>query len=122
MKSLLQFLISSTFVLVAFCASAQTGQAALSKSGHIVLNADQALLSAYELDASSFNFQSSEEALAYFADKQTEMVTYRPVFQNNVVMIYLQIKRQPQWSLNDWNAYLKEHAVLPTTTNHQTAK
>lgn len=105
--------ILAVFAFVAFTASmnAQPSSATLTKDGAMVVNSDQPLQSVYALDASNFNFTSDQDAIAYFAKSNTEYVSYRPVLQNNVIMVYLQIKARPDWTKSDWNAYFAENKI-----------
>lgn len=106
------------FILVVFAllastaySQAQPGSATLTKDGAIVLNSEQPLQSVYTLDASNFNFTSDQDAIAYFMKKNSEYVSYRPVLQNNVIMVYLQIKARPDWTKSDWHAYFAENKI-----------
>ena len=101
---------------------AQTGQAVLTKSGAVLLNNDQPLQENYSLDASLFNFESDQQAIDYFKNINTNNVFYRPTLYNGKVQVYLQLKKQPTWTLADWNAYLSEHKAVATETNHETSK
>lgn len=109
-------------ILTAFQATAQAGQAVLTKSGAVLLNDQQPLQEHYTLDASLFNFESDQQAIDYFKVINSNNVVYRPTLYNGKVNIYLQLKKQPTWTLSDWNAYLAEHKAQPTETNHETSK
>lgn len=100
----------------------QNAQATLRHDGSLKLDVDQPLTEAYEVDATQFNFYNLEEAIAYFKEVNTDLVIYRPVLHNDLVMVYLQLKKQPSWTIEDWNAYLEEHKTLKTAVQHDTAK
>lgn len=91
--------------------NAQPGNASVSNDGAVVINTQESLKSEYILDASNFGFTSENDAINYFKDKNSKYVSYRPVLQNDVIMVYLQIKAQPEWTKADWNAYLAENKI-----------
>ncbi|NEN24035.1 hypothetical protein G3O08_11045 [Cryomorpha ignava] len=106
------------FILVVFAilastaySKAQPGNATLTEDGAVVVNTQEPLQSVYMLDASNFNFTSEQDAITYFAAKNSEYVSYRPVLQNNVIMVYLQVKTRPDWTKADWNAYFVENKI-----------
>lgn len=101
---------------------AQEAVATLSKSGAVVLPESEPLKSAYQIDASQFNFESNESAIEHFMSKNNRDVSYRPVLHNGVVMVYLQLKEHPDWTTAQWNAYLAENKARPTETTHQSSK
>lgn len=109
----------AVFAFLAFTAyaNAQTAKAILSEDGAVLVNSQEPLQSAYTLDASNFNFETEQEAVAYFADRQTQYVSYRPVFHNNIVMVYLQIQAKPEWTKSDWNAYLAKNKLKGQASN-----
>lgn len=107
---------------VSASASAQEAVATLSKSGAVVLPESEPLKSAYQIDASLFNFESNESAIDFFQSKNNRDVSYRPVLHNDIVMVYLQLKQNPDWTIAQWNAYLAENKVRPTETTHQSSK
>ncbi len=102
--------------LIAFLAmttalSAQPGTSTLSKTGALILSTDQPLQSQYALDASNFNFATEQDAIDYFASKNSEFVSFRPSLQNDIILIYLQVKQRPNWTKEDWNAHFQEHKL-----------
>lgn len=117
LAALLVFIIG-----VSASVNAQEAVATLSKSGAVVLPESEPLKSAYEIDASEFNFESNETAIAFLQSKNNREVSYRPVLHNGVVMVYLQLKKHPEWTTAQWNAYLAENKVRPTETTHQSSK
>lgn len=106
-----KILFSFAFILFFTSLSAQPGNATVSKSGIVLLSADQPLNSVYAIDAETFHFTNSNEAIEYFKTLNTSNVAYRPVLENNVVMMYLQLKNHPEWTKENWAAYLSEHKV-----------
>jgi hypothetical protein len=103
-------------------AFSQTGEAVVTKAGAVLLNDEEPLQSHYTISASQFNFESDQQAINYFNGLNTEYVAYRPTLYNGKVNIYLQLKKQPDWTVEDWNAYLAEHKVRNSETTHQTSK
>lgn len=101
-------------------ALAQNAQATLSKSGAVVLPESETLKSAYEIDASLFNFESNEEAIDYLQSKNSKEVSYRPVLHNGIIMVYLQLKQNPDWTTAQWNAYFAENRIRNTELMHNT--
>lgn len=112
MKTLKTLLIGCALILFSGMLYAQPANAGLSKSGKIVLNDDAPLSSVYAIDASSFNFDSEQEAISYFRNLNTDDVVFRPVLQNNVVMMYLQINKHPEWTKSQWMERLEDIDLL----------
>ncbi len=107
---------------VSASAGAQNAVATIAKSGAVVLPESEPLKSAYQIDASSFNFETNEDAIEFFQTKNSTDVSYRPVLHNGIVMVYIQTKKHPEWTASQWNAYFAEHKVRSTETNHQSSK
>lgn len=103
-------------------AFSQTNEATVTKNGAVVLNEEQPLQSHYTISASQFDFESDQDAISYFNGINTDFVVYRPTLYNGKVNIYLQLKKQPDWTIEDWNDYLAEHKVKESETTHQTLK
>ena len=61
-----KILFSFAFILFFTSLSAQPGNATVSKSGIVLLSADQPLNSVYAIDAETFHFTNSNEAIEYF--------------------------------------------------------
>lgn len=120
MKSF-KLLFLSAFILLSASLYAQPGDATLSKSGAVILSADQPLNSVYAINAENFNFENSAEAIQYFSTVNTNDVFYRPVLDNNVVMMYLQLKNHPEWTKENWNAYLSQNKAVKKENAHQDA-
>lgn len=110
------------FFLFSMGVSAQTSQATITKSGAVVLNDSEPLKGSYSLDASQFNFDNTEDALAHFQTVGTDLVFYRPVLNNGIVMMYLQLNKQSNWTKEDWNSYLESNKVLTTETMQSPSK
>jgi|SRR5690554_1525487 len=106
-------LMLALFALIAFTAfaNAQAGIATITENGAVQIDTEQPLQTAYAIDASNFDFQSEQEAIEFLADKQSKFVSYRPVFHNNVIMVYLQTKAKPEWTKSEWNAYLSQNKI-----------
>lgn len=104
----------AVFIFLIFTASAnaQSGVATLTKDGALQIEAGESLQNVFSIDASEFNFKSEYDAIQFFAEKQTDNVTFRPVFDRGIVMVYLQTKKNREWTINQWNAYLSKHKIL----------
>ncbi len=109
------FLFAS--ILLTASLYAQPGDATVSKTGIVVLSADQPLNSVYAVDAEPFHFTNDSEAIQYFNTVNTSDVMYRPILQNNVVMMYLQLKNHPEWTKENWAAYLSENKAIKKDKN-----
>lgn len=119
----IRLILSLGFVIsMAAGAYAQTNLATIANSGAVLLSEEQPLQSSYDLDASEFNFEDIHAALDHFKNVNTDLVFYRPVPNNGIVKMYLQLNKQPNWTKEDWNNYLAEHKVLSTQTNHSPSK
>lgn len=117
MKNLRFIIAAFAFLVFTAYANAQTAKAILTEDGTVRVNNQEPLQSAYTLDASNFNFETEQEALAYFADRQSQYVSYRPVLQNNIIMVYLQTKTKPEWTKSDWNTYLAKNKIKGEVAN-----
>lgn len=120
--------IKMLLIAIAFAASgsafAQISALSLTTEGALALDASQPIKSSYSIPAGTFNFATEQEAINFFAAKQSEEVTYRPVFQNGEVMVYLQINQHPNWTVADWNTYFATNKLRPATMTapNQTTK
>lgn len=114
MKTIRLTLMLCAFFMLSLSTMAQSSQATITKSGAILLNDDEPLKESYTLDASQFNFDTTQEALDYFKEVKTDLVFYRPALQNGIVTIYLQLRKEPNWSIEDWNNYLASNKVRET--------
>ncbi len=121
MKKALLIACIFTFLL-SFQAISQAGQASLTKSGAVVLSNDEPLKDHYVLSADHFNFESDQEAMEHFASVSSNHVVYRMNRYNGTLNVHLQTKKEPNWTINDWNNYLAEHKAMSSTTTHQTSK
>lgn len=110
MKNLKLILAALFLLLVTAGAHAQTNTASI-KGDAIVLENTQTVQDRYTLDLTTFNFQSEEEARNYFESKNSNLVSYRVLFYDNVVMVFPQIKLQPEWTTENWNTYFLQHKV-----------
>lgn len=123
MKTLKLILVVCALLALTTQLNAQVSQATLTKNGAVLINAEEPLQSVYMLDASQFNFASDQQAIEYFAQKNSPHVSYRPVLHNNAVMVYLQLKTNPNWTKADWNAYFAENKIkgnMAETQQHLT--
>lgn len=97
-------MIALAFLMIPAHVIAQS--ASVSDAGVIMLPNDQPLIDAYTIDISSFNFASTDEVLTFFKAANIQDVAMRPLLDNDVLMVYPQIKRQPDWTVQEWNQYL----------------
>jgi len=121
MKKIVFLLFLASFALGAQVFS-QTSEATLTDEGAVKLNEEQPLQSHYTINASQFEFESDQEALEYFASKSSNHVVYRINRSSGEINMYLQLKREPDWSLQDWNTYLTQNKIAQSESTHQTSK
>lgn len=57
----------------------------------------------YSLDISSLELNSIEEAVEFFSEKNTDLIVFRPNADGTTATVFLQISRNPQWTVSDWN-------------------
>lgn len=112
MKSIRFIMVLFATIAFSSIAFAQPGSATLNFSGAITLDTEQPLKSSYSIDASSFNFDSDQDAVNYFANKNSDFVSFRPSLQNDLIMIYLQLKKHPNWTIAQWNAHFEDHKLI----------
>lgn len=110
MKNLKLILAAIFLFMVTAGVQAQTQKASI-KEDAIVLDNTQTVQDRYTLDLSTFNFQSEEEARNYFESKNSQLVSYRVLFDDNVAIVFPQIKLKPEWTTENWNAYFLQHKV-----------
>jgi len=101
------------FAIFAFGLQAfsQASEATVTEEGAVTLSEEEPLQTHYTISASQFDFESDQEAINYFNGINTEYVVYRPTLYNGKINIYPQLKKNPDWTVEDWNAYLSEHKV-----------
>lgn len=106
--------VFAAFVMMLFTATiqAQSGVATLTSEGVIQIESTMSNQTAYSIDASVFQFESEQDAINYFNDKQSDLVTYRPVYHQGIVMVYLQKQLRPDWTVSDWNTYFSENKLV----------
>lgn len=84
-----------------------------SDSKVIQINADAPFGYLYYLDISSQDFDSAEAAKQYFRKLNTGLVSYSVNFADKQVKVLLDLRSRPEWSAEEWNAYLAEHSGKP---------
>jgi len=67
----------------------------------------------YYLDISGQDFDSAEAAKQYFRKLNTALVSYSVNFAEDQVKVLLSLRSQPEWSAEEWNAYLAKHSGKP---------
>jgi hypothetical protein len=123
MKTLFKLICFMALTAISTCAFAQTETAGISNTGHITIPLHADLSNGFSVDVSAFNFATSQDALNYFNAAETKDVAFRPLLDQGVVMLYLQIKKHPDWTADQWNQYLQstqpvEKEPIKTTTNN----
>ncbi len=113
-------------LLAAFCYSSvlfgQERTALLEESGKIVLPEGQSLSETYLIDVPLDGFNSREEMLSFFLEKSTPQVNFRALTERNQVVVILNRKDMADWTREDWNAHLAEHANLKELTKSYQTK
>lgn len=57
----------------------------------------------YSLDVSSLELESFETAIEFFSEKNTNLIIFRPNADGTAATVFLQISKNPQWTVSDWN-------------------
>lgn len=57
----------------------------------------------YSLDISSLEFNSIDEAVEFFSEKNTDLIMFRPNADGTTATVFLQISKRPQWTVSQWN-------------------
>lgn len=103
-------LVATAMMLMIFSlaahAQAEPPKASLSQEGVLQLPADAPLSSTYLVDLSSFDFASEQEMVAFFSTKANDKFAMRAIPSRNQAIVYLQVKKNANWSVAQWNAYL----------------
>ncbi|HLP92530.1 MAG TPA: hypothetical protein VK168_00760 [Saprospiraceae bacterium] len=81
------------------------GKASMSKEGKITLQQGQALQYNNVLDISHMSLSESATS-SLFTQKNTDLVTFQPDAAKKVVYVQIELRARPNWTLEDWNAYL----------------
>lgn len=89
-------------------AQAEPPKASLSQDGILQLPADAPLSSTYLVDLSNFNFSSEQEMTSFFAGKVNDHFAMRAIPNLNQAIVYLQVKKNANWSVTQWNAFLSQ--------------
>jgi hypothetical protein len=66
----------------------------------------------YSLDISSLNLESFETAIEFFSEKNTELIMFRPNADGTAATVFLQISKNPQWTVSDWNEAISDINLL----------
>ncbi|MGF1564552.1 MAG: hypothetical protein ACFCUH_04225 [Flavobacteriales bacterium] len=105
-------LVSAVLMLAFFSltahAQAEPPKASLSQAGILQLPADAPLSSTYLVDLSNFNFSSEQEMVSFFAGKANDHFAMRAIPHLNQAIVYLQVKKNANWSVTQWNAFLSQ--------------
>jgi hypothetical protein len=118
MKTLFKLIFLMALTAISTCAIAQTGKASISDSGLITIPTEAALTDAFAIDISTFGFETPTEVLNFLNASEIQDVAFRPLLDQGLVMVYLQTKKNPDWTINQWNAYLKsKHQANKATIN-----
>ena len=105
-------LVSATLLLAILSltahAQAEPPKASLSQEGILQLPANAPLSSTYLVDLSNFNFSSEQEMISFFAAKANDNFAMRAIPHLNQAIVYLQVKKNANWSVTQWNAFLSQ--------------
>lgn len=107
----LKLILAAIFLFMVTAGVQAQNQKASIKGDAIVIDNTQPVQDRYTLDLSTFNFQSEQEARNYFESKNSQLVSYRVLFDDNVAIVFPQIKLKPEWTTENWNAYFLQHKV-----------
>jgi hypothetical protein len=80
--------------------------ASLNEAGVLQLVGDQPLKNMYSFTLTGVSFESEDAAVTFFEGLNTELVTFRVMFESQKAVVMLQRSKQPAWSVADWNNYL----------------
>ena len=115
---LLTFVMSSPI-----WAQSNVSKAELTKTGIIQLSLNEPLSDSYEINISDLKFKSETEAVAFFSNYNGDGFFMRPVFHQNIAIVYLQLKENPDRSVAEWNAHFNEAMAKKVLTqksvNHE---
>lgn len=106
-----RLVLLSAALCMALGLGAQNPQATLNKAGQVKLPNDVPLADAYEIDLSGFDFEDEMAAVDFFRSISDQKYFYRPVVSQQVVILYLQRAKAPDWSVADWNTYLASRSL-----------
>lgn len=66
------------------------------------------LKDSYTLNVSFLGLESFATAIAFFSEKSTDLILFRPNASGSEVTVFLQLEKKPDWSISDWNNALTE--------------
>jgi hypothetical protein len=98
--------IGCHFSALAQSAAPVGGKAALSKEGKVALQKGQSLQYNNVLDLSALGAAEESATTARFAQKNTELVTFQMDPAKKVMYVQIELRAKPEWTIDDWNAYL----------------
>jgi hypothetical protein len=101
----LLFLLCSCFGLQAQTVAPQKGSAVADKVGKVMIQQGP-LCYQNALEISTMDFPSQEKALEHFAKKNSQLVTFELDQATGALTFRIELRAQPDWKLEDWNAYL----------------
>ena len=93
--------------MLTFTLTAQQSETSLALTNQGIFQLpDEGLKAIYTLDIESLELTTLQEGIAYFEDKNTEFVLFRPNSSFETASVFLLLEKRPEWSVSDWNNYL----------------
>lgn len=83
-------------------------QASLNEAGVLQIPIDQPLKNMYTFQLTGVTFENSDQAVTFFEVRNTDLVTFRVMYESQKAVVMIQRSMQPAWSVDDWNSYLEE--------------
>jgi hypothetical protein len=71
----------------------------------------------YSFQLTGISFETSDEAVEFFEAFNTELVTFRVMYESQKAVVMIQRSKQPTWGVVEWNNYLLEHTTANPIRN-----
>jgi hypothetical protein len=83
-------------------------QASLNEAGILQIPVDQPLKNMYTFQLTGISFENNDVAVSFFEGLDTELVTFRVMYESQKAVVMIQRSKQPTWDVAEWNTYLQE--------------
>jgi hypothetical protein len=83
-------------------------QASLNEVGILQIPVDQPLKNMYTFQLTGITFENNDVAVSFFEERNTELVTFRVMYESQKAVVMIQRSKQPSWGVAEWNNYLQE--------------
>lgn len=110
MKYSLIVLSALAFLFISQKSNAQSGGiATINEAGILQIPTDAPIQSSYVFDLSGLTFENEGQLSSFLNERACDLFVFRSMFDQNKGVLFIQKKRHPEWSAEQWNAVLQEN-------------